>query len=502
MKHIATFSSTLILILLPMILLSQDAQSTSKPVVFKPHWTIQLNGGATQYFGDLNKDDWFNQSPKAGFGGILGYQFSPLLGTRLQFVGGKLFSEHEIKGQKLNSNFMDAALHLTLNINELFADYNPKRPVNFYLFTGAGLSSFLSTTTDFSTAAEIQKHASRQNELFVPIGLGAGFRLTDAVELNIEYGDHLLFTDNSLDFFESQKARDHYSYASAGISFRFGKPKDADEDGIKDKEDNCPDRPGKLELFGCPDADNDGIADDQDACPKDAGKLEFKGCPDTDNDGIPDKEDNCPDAAGTREMKGCPDKDKDGISDKEDQCPETAGKKEFKGCPDKDGDGIPDKDDSCPELAGLRALAGCPDRDNDGVADSEDKCPDVAGSKSSQGCPEIAGVLVNETVYFNTDKYIVIAEYNQLLHKIAETLRDNPGIRIRVEGHTDSRESKNYNLRLSENRADHVIKFFTDRGIDPSRIQKEFFGETKPAADNSTEEGMRLNRRVEIRSIL
>jgi OmpA-OmpF porin, OOP family len=108
---------------------------------------------------------------------------------------------------------------------------------------------------------------------------------------------------------------------------------------------------------------------------------------------------------------------------------------------------------------------------------------------------------VNELVHFNTDAAIVIAEYNQLLNKIAETLKDNPGIRVAVEGHTDSRESKMYNMRLSERRADYVIKFFTDRGIDKSRLVKGFFGETQPAVSNDTAEGMAMNRRVEIKSV-
>jgi len=342
---------------------------------------------------------------------------------------------------------------------------------------------------------------SRQNELFVPMGAGAAIRLTKNLGLHLEYGDHLTLNDNTLDLKAGTKARDHYSYASAGLSLKFGYPKDKDNDGIKDKDDNCPDRAGKVELYGCPDADNDGIADDQDDCPKVAGKTEFKGCPDTDGDGIPDKDDSCPSDAGSKEMKGCPDKDQDGLADKEDKCPDLAGKKELGGCPDKDGDGIADMDDKCPELAGKATLSGCPDKDNDGVADNLDRCPDVAGTAANEGCPEEAKVLVDEVVYFRTDEWIVIAEYNQLLNKVAETMKDNPGIRIAVEGHTDSRESKMYNMRLSERRADHIAKFFTDRGIDASRIEKAFFGETRPAADNSTAEGMRLNRRVEIHSV-
>ncbi len=501
MKISIRIFTLMVIIVLPIFLTAQDASVDVKPALFKSHWTLQVNGGVTEYFGDLNKEDFFNKTPKLGFGGALGYQLSPVFGLRGQFVAGKLASEREDKGLKLNTDFWDAALNVTVNINEIFADYNPERVVNFYFFGGAGLTSFSSTTTDFTTGTQLQKSDSRQNEIFVPLGLGAEFRLAKKVSLNIEYGDHLTFKDATLDFFEAVKARDHYSYASAGLTFKFGGPKDQDNDGIKDKEDNCPDRAGKVELFGCPDADGDGISDDDDACPKDAGKIEFKGCPDSDNDGIPDKDDTCPTEAGSRDLKGCPDKDSDGIADKDDKCPDMAGKKELNGCPDRDGDGIADNEDKCPDIAGLKSLGGCADKDNDGIADQLDKCPEVAGVAANNGCPEESGVLVNEVVYFNTDQYIVLAQYNQLLNKVAETLKDNPGIRISVEGHTDSRESKNYNLKLSENRADYVIEFFTKRGIDASRIVKGFFGETQPVADNATAEGMKLNRRVEIKSI-
>jgi len=489
------------LFITPFLTPAQEQQTAPEINPFKSHWTLQLNGGLTQYYGDLNKEDFYNPDVRFGFGAALGYQLSPVFGLRSQFLSGKLYSEHVAKDLKLKTNFWDAGLHLTANINEIFAEYNPNRFINFYLFGGAGLTSFFSKTSNLTTDVFVKESDSRQNEVFFPLGAGAEFRLGKKIGLNLEYSDHLLLSDETLDLFAATDARDHYSYASAGLTFRFGGPRDSDNDGIRDKDDNCPDRPGKPEFFGCPDADNDGIPDDQDDCPTVAGKLEFKGCPDTDGDGIPDKEDACPNTAGSKELKGCPDKDGDGIADKDDKCQDIPGKKEYAGCPDKDGDGVPDHEDQCPELTGLALLGGCPDRDGDGVADHLDKCPDVKGTASNNGCPEESKALVDDIVYFDTDEWVVIAKYNQMLNKVAEILRDNPGIRVSVEGHTDSRESKAYNMRLSERRANHIIGFFTERGIDPSRLVKGFYGESKPAADNSTAEGMALNRRVEIKSV-
>jgi OmpA-OmpF porin, OOP family len=489
----------LVPVLLSIDIQAQESNSTEATKIFRPHWNANLNGGITQYFGDLNEDNFFNRNIKGGFGAIIGYQFSPVIGVRGQFMKGNLYSEHTKKQLKLKSDIADASILLTVNINELISEYNPTRLVNFYLFGGGGLTSFTSTLTDANVVRD--STAARQTEFMIPVGAGAAFRLTHNISLNIEYADRILLKDRSLDLFTATSKRDQYSYTSAGISVSFGGPRDQDKDGIIDKKDLCPTIPGKIELSGCPDKDGDGIYDYEDDCPDVKGSVDFKGCPDTDLDGIPDKDDKCPAIAGKKEFVGCPDKDNDGVIDQLDNCPTIPGKKDLAGCPDKDGDGVIDKEDACPELPGQAKLLGCPDKDNDGVPDNKDKCPEVSGPSDNSGCPVQTSALVDEKVYFDTDKDIVIASYNQLLNKVAETLKDNPGIRLAIDGHTDSREGENYNLRLSEHRADYVIRFLTERGIDANRLVKSFYGETRPVADNSTEEGMRLNRRVEIKSI-
>lgn len=86
--------------------------------------------------------------------------------------------------------------------------------------------------------------------------------------------------------------------------------KDKDQDGIPNKEDQCPDVAGPLENNGCPwpDTDGDGVIDKDDACPTVAGLVENSGCPwpDTDGDGVLDKDDACPTVPGTPEYNGCP----------------------------------------------------------------------------------------------------------------------------------------------------------------------------------------------------
>jgi outer membrane protein OmpA-like peptidoglycan-associated protein len=77
-------------------------------------------------------------------------------------------------------------------------------------------------------------------------------------------------------------------------------------------------------------------------------------------------------------------------------------------------------------------------------------------------------------------------------------LKANPQIaKVRVEGHTDSVGSDETNLTLSQGRAESVMKYLTDKGVDASRLEAKGFGESKPLADNKTEEGRAKNRRVE-----
>jgi OmpA-OmpF porin, OOP family len=475
------------------------AQSDTIKQPFTGYLYLQPNAGISQYYGDLNENDFYNNNPQFGFGAVLGYQLSPVFGVRTQFLKTKLYGEKTSQNLKFTSDLWDATLNLTININEIFAEYNDKRFLNFYVFTGGGLTSYKSKIENLATGEVENEHTDRQNEFILPIGAGMAFRISNSLSANLEYSDNITFKSNQLDFADGNKKNDHYSYFSAGLQFRFGS-KDTDKDGIKDKADLCPETPGKVELAGCPDKDNDGIADNDDACPDVAGKAEFKGCPDTDGDNIPDKDDECPTIAGSKALYGCPDKDGDGIADKDDKCPDLAGKREYGGCPDRDGDGVTDNIDACPDVKGLTVFSGCPDTDGDGIPDNKDNCPDVAGVAANNGCPEaLQGALMQKIVYFNADESIVLAQNIIDLNEVAAYMNEHPDATVSVAGHTDSRESVEYNLRLSERRADYVIKYLKKKGMKNAKIDKSFFGKSNPVADNKTAEGRALNRRVEIK---
>lgn len=252
------------------------------------------------------------------------------------------------------------------------------------------------------------------------------------------------------------------------------------------------------------DTDGDGIADDKDACPNQAGPAALKGCPDSDKDGIADKDDECPLKAGLIEFHGCPDTDKDGVEDRKDLCPKVAGLRQLQGCPDADGDGIEDSKDKCPHEAGPAKYQGCPDTDGDGLIDSEDKCPKVPGSLKYHGCPppEVRitkkKIVILDKVHFKTAKAKIMKDSYELLGDVAAVLIQNKQIqKVRVEGYTDSRGSKRYNMRLSKRRAQAVVAFLIKAGVSSGRLEHKGYGPTRPVATNRTSEGRAKNRRVE-----
>ena len=246
------------------------------------------------------------------------------------------------------------------------------------------------------------------------------------------------------------------------------KPGDRDGDGLTDDVDKCPDDP----------EDKDGF-EDEDGCPE----------LDNDNDGIKDVVDKCPldpeDADKFEDEDGCPDldNDKDGLSDKIDQCPNEA----------EDKDGFED-DDGCPEL----------DNDNDTFLDKDDKCP-IEFGVAPDGCPKKyvnvvvtqTKIEIKQTIFFEFNKATIKSVSFGLLNEVAQAMKDNPTIKVEVQGHTDAVGNDAFNLKLSQKRAESVKAYLTKQGVDASRMVPKGYGETVPIADNRTGDGRSQNRRVE-----
>ncbi len=107
-------------------------------------------------------------------------------------------------------------------------------------------------------------------------------------------------------------------------------------------------------------------------------------------------------------------------------------------------------------------------------------------------------VLTLGDVLFDTGRAELKAGAFGTLDRLARFLRDNPERNLKIEGHTDSVGRDDFNLGLSQRRADAVRTALVERGIDGGRIATEGLGKTRPVASNDTAEGRQRNRRVEI----
>jgi len=107
-----------------------------------------------------------------------------------------------------------------------------------------------------------------------------------------------------------------------------------------------------------------------------------------------------------------------------------------------------------------------------------------------------SGHVTLKAVYFTSGKADITLGSEESLDKAAQVLKDNPDWKIRVEGYTDSVGDQDSNLKLSNDRAQAVMNWLGDHGVDRSRLTAKGNGEADPVASNATDSGRRRNRRV------
>ena len=141
------------------------------------------------------------------------------------------------------------------------------------------------------------------------------------------------------------------------------------------------------------------------------------------------------------------------------------------------------------------------DDDQDGVINARDNCPNTPpGARvDNDGCHEVTTKLlsVEMNVLFDSGKFDVKPQYFSEVKKVADFLRTQPDSSVVIEGHTDSIGNDEYNLNLSQSRADAIAQVLINNfRIAASRVEAIGYGETRPIDSNDTKEGQARNRRV------
>lgn len=329
---------------------------------------------------------------------------------------------------------------------------------------------------------------------------------------------------------------------------------DTDKDGVVDAYDLCPESKDTalVDRRGCElDADLDGVSDIVDMCPGSSlnATVDERGCEaDADQDGLPDRYDQCDDTPVNYPIgeDGCAlDSDADGVIDALDQCPDSDANEPVtqSGCSlDFDNDGIPNYRDRCANTERNRQVGddGCErDSDFDGVVDRLDVCPNsvadisvdsggcaldldkdgvpdyrdlcenkvasstlISANESEPfGCADRIDAVILAEIIFPQDSSMLSIESRQLLDRVARAIEHAQLGSFEIGAHTDSVGEADYNLSLSQARAETVRQYLMVRGVSPNRITARGYGETKPLVAEKNKYDESINRRVELTRI-
>ena len=167
---------------------------------------------------------------------------------------------------------------------------------------------------------------------------------------------------------------------------------------------------------------------------------------------------------------------------------------------DTDGDGLVDKNDKCPKEFGTEENEGCPDSDfsNKEVVEEKDVSEPEDNVKNEEYSKYEIEKKINSSIYFELDQFSINPAEKNKLNNIKNLIDSNSNLILNIVGHASSDGPSDYNMLLSERRANMVKMTLINLGVDSSKLNVSFLGENKPASNNSSNEGKSKNRRVEI----
>jgi peptidoglycan-associated lipoprotein len=166
-------------------------------------------------------------------------------------------------------------------------------------------------------------------------------------------------------------------------------------------------------------------------------------------------------------------------------------------------------------MAGAALLSGCPKKHNvieppnagsqvsgsqgdEGASTSSRALGGDAGTQGGNGMGDATGPLARKVIYFDFDKSEIKPEFADLVAAHARNLTSHPNAKMKLEGNTDERGTREYNIGLGERRAQAVRRALMLQGVAESQLTTVSFGAERPAADGDDEAAWAQNRRVEM----
>lgn len=153
-------------------------------------------------------------------------------------------------------------------------------------------------------------------------------------------------------------------------------------------------------------------------------------------------------------------------------------------------------------LAGALAISGCKSKPpkelppEPGAPSSSTDTGQMGAATPGSQADFLQIMSGADTIYFDTDRYDIDAQDQSALAKQAQWLARYPSKRATVEGHSDERGTREYNIALGERRANAAKNYLTSLGVDPSRLSTVSYGKERPVALGSDEQAWAQNRRA------
>ncbi|MFI5139589.1 MAG: OmpA family protein, partial [Sphingobacteriales bacterium] len=407
-------------------------------------WSVGVNLGVTapsNFTGGVNP--FTNSTPNFGYGVSVKDQLGASFGLQFDFHGGKLqgtnknstnrldvpLTTDQATGKKFqgfSTVFFSESLGGVVNFGNI-SFLHRQNAINFYGSAGVGLMEYEPTPIDaLGNPTPWGKYA---NELFIPVGVGVKFKLSDQLDLNLGYTENFMDGYNLSGVHAGYPTDNKYSYGYAGLEYTFGS--------------------------------------------KSKPSLEWA-------NPVAMMYDELYDAALRQEVEAL----KGRVANVE-----TAVNDLKK---DSDGDGVADQFDKCPNTPAGTVVdgSGCPIVFPKVDTSLFVKKTDMAG----MGAPKTA----YSNIQFEFDSSVLKTSSYPVLDATSADLRAT-GSSAELDGYASSEGTAAHNLRLSKDRANSVKTYLVNSGVPAKKLKVKGFGETHPIADNSTDAGRILNRRVEFK---
>src|SRR3990170_5697058 len=393
-----------------------------------------------------------------------------------RYQGKDIADDYNVAKAKYSTSIIPIDFRLLISLKET-EKWNP------YVFIGGGGLHYDLKYYDRPNAFDFQNPQETVEEegwtAIVPVGVGAKFKLTETVLLELQANFTYSFTENLNVYKTAETPND--AYAGLGIGFTFQSDRgntDDDMDGLIQKEEK---------LLGTdpnnPDTDGDGLKDGEEVNKYKADPLKT----DTDGDGLGDGDEVM--KYKTDPLKA--DTDGDGLKDGD----EVLKYKTDPLNPDTDGDGLKDGE----EVNTYKTDPLKKDTDGGTVDDGIEVKRGTNPLKADDDVVKVGVPMVLEGVTFATNKADITPESDQILMQALKTLQTYPEISVEISGHTDNVGSNKSNQKLSQRRAESVKGWLVAKGISADRITAVGYGEESPRVANDTPENKRLNRRIEFK---